>query len=357
MKKTLLALLMTLAMIVSLTACGGSGGSGEEPSAPAAEPNTGVAGIVFTVPDSWTLDMTDVGDYVQYNTQESDYLFSASTFDAEDLASMENSGEFGSVQEFYEKEFAEVPDTKDKGYTYDVSAIKVCGNEAKYVKSVRDDKESFSLSTHWMMDDVIYTVSISYPTEFDENGEPVTQVSEIPAISGDLTKAYDGVIASIQAGDGNSLQPAGLPVDSIDGFSFTAPEEYPVTYAEDKNITLENRDKGITISLRKVDEEEFSTFEWEGEGLPTNLEEYFEMGKIDSESVEIAGYEGYKNKYPAEDGNFYDINAGFMADGVVYEIGMYADAYDENGLKADAVPLTDEDFAVFDSFIASITKK
>ena len=43
--------------------------------------------------------------------------------------------------------------------------------------------------------------------------------------------------------------------------------------------------------------------------------------------------------------------AGFMADGVVYEINMYADAYDENGLKADAVPLSDEDFAVFEIIV------
>jgi hypothetical protein len=36
---------------------------------------------------------------------------------------------------------------------------------------------------------------------------------------------------------------------------------------------------------------------------------------------------------------------------------MGTDAYDENGLKEDAVALTDEDLAAFDAFVASLTKK
>ena len=356
MKKKLFVLMIALTMVMSFAACGGGGGESEKASSPAAEPNTGIAGIVFTVPDNWTLAQTDVDNYLQYDPQESEYLFSASTFDQDDLESMGDDN-FKTVQEFYEKQYLKEPDTEGKGYTNEVSAVKICGNEAQYVKSIRDDKETFELSTYWMMDDVIYSVSMFYPVDYDENGNPMKEVADFPAMSGDLIKAYDDVVATIQAGDGKSLQPAGLPIDTLDGFSFTAPENYPVTYAEDKYISMENKDKKISLNFRKVDEEEFSKFEWEGEGIPTTLEEYFESGKIDSESVEIAGYEGYLNKYPAEDGKYYDVTAGFMADGVVYEISMYADAYDENGLKADAVPLDDDDYAAFDSFLASIAKK
>ena len=47
-----------------------------------------------------------------------------------------------------------------------------------------------------------------------------------------------------------------------------------------------------------------------------------------------------------------------LADGdEVYEVSLSTDAWDENGLKADAVPLSDEDMAVFNDFLASIQKK
>ncbi|MBR7088051.1 MAG: hypothetical protein IKI38_01745 [Mogibacterium sp.] len=355
MKKKLFVLLIALAMVMSFAACGG-GGSSEEAAAPAAEPNTGLAGIVFAVPDGWTLTQTDVDNYLQYDPQDSGFLFSANTVDQSDIDSM-GSDEIKTVQDFYEKQFLKMPDTEGKGYTNEISDIKVCDTDAKYAKAVRDDKTTFEISTNWLMDDVIYSVSVFYPVDYDENGKPTKEFTDFPAMSEDLMKAYDDVIASIQAGDGKSLQPAGLPIDSLDGFSFVAPENYPVTYAEEKSISMNNKENGNTIFLQRVDQEAFENFNWEGEGLPTTLEEYFESGKIDSESVEIAGYEGYVNKYPAEDGKIYDVHAGFMADGVVYEINMYADAYDENGLKADAVPLSDEDFAVFDGFLASIAKK
>ena len=59
MKKSLLAVFMSLAMIVSLTACGGGGSS--EPAAEAAEPNSGLRGFVFAVPDGWAVE--GVGEF------------------------------------------------------------------------------------------------------------------------------------------------------------------------------------------------------------------------------------------------------------------------------------------------------
>ena len=357
MKKKLFVIVLAAAMIMSFAACGGNSGDSGEAASASAEPNTGIQGIVFAVPDDWTLAMSEVDSYLQYDTQDSGYIFSASTFNAEDLATMENADEFSSVQDFYEKQFLKEPDTEGKGYTNEITAIKVCGKEGKYVKAVRDDKETFEVSTFWMMDDVIYTVGLFYPMEYDEDGNPTTDIASLPPISGDLMKAYDGVVASIQAGDGTSLQPDGLQVDSLGSLSFDVPEGYSVTDASDNSVFMVNRDNGNMLNFHITDQEAFDQMGWEGEGVPTTLDEYFDMMKIDAESVEIAGTEGFINNSEAEDGNVYDINAAFRVDDVIYEASLSADAWDENGLKADAVPLSDDDKALFRSFLASIAKK
>lgn len=359
MKKKLLVLFMSIAMVLCFAACGGGSGSeegSEETAAPAADPNTGLRDIVFNVPDGWTVSASEVGNYISYANPDSEFLFSASIFDEEDLSMMQGQEDVKTVQEFYEKHYTAEEDHSDQGYTNEISSLTICDADATYVKAINENKDVFEASTYWMMDNAIYTLSLYYPVDYDENGNPSLTAAEIPALSSDDLATFEAIQASVQPGDGNSLQPAGLEVDSFEGYSFDTPEGYAVGYTDDQSVNMENKDKGISLTFRKVDDAVFESFEWEGEGLPTTLEEYFESGKIGSESVEIAGNEGYLSKYPAEDGNLYDVNAGFMADGVVYEIGMYADAYDENGIKDDAVPLSDEDLAAFNSFLSSISK-
>ena len=84
MKKSLLALFISLAMIVSLTACGGGGSS--EPAADA-EPNAGIAGIVFTAPDGWTAESVGT-NYVHFTNPDSQFELSVSYLTEEDIAQM-----------------------------------------------------------------------------------------------------------------------------------------------------------------------------------------------------------------------------------------------------------------------------
>ena len=59
--------------------------------------------------------------------------------------------------------------------------------------------------------------------------------------------------------------------------------------------------------------------------------------------------------YPYEDDVYYDVNATFMADGVMYDIGMSTGAWDNDGnIKEGAEQLSQDDLAAFDSFLASL---
>ena len=357
--KKFIVLLLSLTMVLTFAACGGgSSDSGSDSgSGEAAEANTGLAGIVFNVPESYTLDGSEPGSYISYKAGDSGYMLSASTITEEDLTEMGDDFKGKSIQDFYKDEF--LPSEKRiKENNLKQDKIKVCGEDAFYVTAQNDNNEPFELSTSWMMDNTIYSIALFYPVEYDEQGQPQTDKNDIPALSADQVSEYESIRASIQAGDGNSLQPDGLDIDSLGDVSFTAPDGYPVNNYDEHFVNMANRDNGNHLSLHMVDEGEFEQMGWEGEGVPTNLDEYFESTKVDSEPVEVAGGEGYISKYPEEDGKIYQVNASFRVDGdEVYEVSLGTDAWDENGLKADAVPLSDEDMAVFNDFLASIQKK
>ena len=357
--KKLIVLLLSFTMVLAFTACGGgSSDSGSDSgSGEAAEPNTGLAGIVFSVPDSYVLDGSEPGSYISYKTGDSGYMLTASTITEENLAEMGDDFKGKSIQDFYKDDFL-ASDKIIKENNLKQDKIKVCGEDAYYVTAHNDNNEPFEVSTSWMMDNTIYSISLYYPVEYDEQGKPKTDKNDIPALSADQISEYESIQASIQAGDGSSLQPDGLSVDSLGDVSFETPEGYSVNNYDEHYVHMANRDNGNYLSLHMVDEGEFEQMGWEGEGAPANLDEYFESCKVDSEAVEVAGGEGYISKYPEEDGKIYQVNASFRADGdEVYEVSLSTDAWDENGLKADAVPLSDEDMAVFNDFLASIQKK
>lgn len=347
MKRTILALLISLAMIISLTACGG-GGSEAPAGTEAAEPNAGLKGIVFSIPDGWTIN--DVGtNYANYTSPDSKSTLQVYKTEQSDIDEFEETSM--SVQEYFDK-YHKPTEEELADNELETEDIKACDSAGVLIGRKLGDGYAFK-SASWIYDDIIYGLSINNFDNYDDNG----QIKEdAVALSDEDLAAFDAVLASVKPGDGAAFQ-TGLDVDSLGDISFDAPEDYIVNYAEDKSVQLSNSDSSISLSVRLVDEEAFNEMEWEGEGVPANLDEYFESSKVDAEKTDIAGCEGYISKYPEEDGNFYDVNASFWLNDVMYEVSMYADAYDENGLKPDAVPLSDDDMAVFNSFLASMQQK
>ena len=71
--KKIVVIIMALAMVMCFAACGDSGASDEGQAEPAAEPNAGIEGIVFTMYDSRTKLATQVVENVEQNTDKKIY--------------------------------------------------------------------------------------------------------------------------------------------------------------------------------------------------------------------------------------------------------------------------------------------
>ena len=347
MKKSLLALFMSLAMIVSLTACGGSGSS--EPAAEAAEPNAGVAGIVFAVPEGWTAE--SIGpNFVNFRNPDSDFELSVNVLDEEGIAGMEGEDSKLSLQEYFDK-YCVPTDELAKKNDYEWETVKICDTDAYSVKHNHKDTGCYSMSADWMYDNSIYNVYIFNQDNFDENGIK----DDIVAVGSAEEQAFTGLLASVQPGDGAAMMSQKLKADSVGDYSFTAPEGYTLTEMGSDYVSFEKGE--ATLRFSRTTEEDFQSWGWEGDDVPGSLEEMYKQQSEGMYAATVAGVDGYIGKYPDEDGKFYNVNAGFMADGVFYEVTMDTNAYDEDGLKADAVALTDEDIAAFDAFVASLAKK
>ena len=346
MKKSLLALFMSLAMIVSLTACGGGGSS--EPAADA-EPNAGIAGIVFTAPDGWTAESVGT-NYVHFTNPDSQFELSVSYLTEEDIAQMEGDDSKLGLQGYFDK-YCVPTDELAKKNDYEWETVKICDTDAYSVKHNRKDKGCYSMSADWLYDNSIYNVYISNQDNFDENGIK----DDIVAVGSAEEQAFSSLLASVQPGDGAAMMSQNLKADSVGAFSFTAPEGYTLTEAGKDAVSFEKGD--ATLRFSRTTEEDFQSWGWEGDDVPGSLEEMYKQNSEGMDSATIAGCDGYMCKYPDEDGKYYNVNAGFMSDGDVYDIIIDTNAYDENGLKADAVALTDEDIAAFDAFVASLAKK
>ena len=87
MKKKILVLMMAFAMVLAFASCGGGGGSEAEPEA-AAEPNAGIGGIVFSLPDGWTVSGSSLQGYMEVTVPDSDYILYANIFGEDDLESV-----------------------------------------------------------------------------------------------------------------------------------------------------------------------------------------------------------------------------------------------------------------------------
>ena len=346
MKKALLALFVSLAMIVSLTACGGGGSS--EP-AEAAEPNAGLRGIVFAVPDGWTVE--SVGEnFVSYKTEGSPVALHVSAMDQEDISSFEDEDSSLTVQEYFDKNYR-ASDEDIKKYDLEQKDITVCDTDGLLVSRKVSGGYAYK-SASWMTEDVIYSIGMSNTDNYDDKGEIK---DDAVALTGDEEAVLDGVIASAKPGDGEALKKQSLKADSVGDLSFTAPEGFELVSVDESYVSFEKGE--VSMNINRTTEEDFAQWSWDGEDAPKSVEEMFRQNAEWAEAATIAGNDGYIDKSPDEDGKYYSVSAGVMVDGVLYEVHMGTDAYDENGLKADAVSLTDEDIAAFDALVASLAKK
>lgn len=355
--KKIVAIIMALAMALCFAGCGDSGASDEGQQEPAAEPNAGVQGIVFTMPDGWEQTEDSEGNYVGYENPDSDFKFGITYFDEEMVKEMSEAeqSEAQTVQEYYEESFS-MSDQELKENNAEADTGEVCGTEAKVLKWKNGDKGYVDIGTTWVYDDVCYDLWIANDNAFDDDGK----VKEDAAVLSDEEIAmYDSVIASITPGDGTKFQASETSADGVGNVKFEAPEGFNVTSASKQYADFENEDGSITLHCFFTDEDGLKdTMDENGNPFET-LKDYYNQNVYEGvEKTSIAGCDGYINAIPDEDGNVYFCSAGFMTDDGVYDITMDADAFDDQGnLKDDAKSLTEDDIATFKKFIESFEMK
>lgn len=358
MKKKILVLAMAFAMTFVFAACGG-GGAGAPAADTSAEPNTGVGGIVFTVPNGWTQDNSSPGSYIDFKIPDTGYMLGARKFDEESLKEYNewSDEKLDSVQAYYDKNYALDKKTAKKN-NIDTTTVKVVDNDATYNKYNDKTAGLISLSTYWMKDNTIYSIYMFDPNSYDDEGN-IRKDAE--SISNDLVKEYEAVVASVKDGDGTALQKEALAelASSIGEFTYDIPEGFSVTSASDTNVDFEKDGTDISLSFSMTDESALADITEEDGSHPESLEAYFDAdGRSEEDAKEIAGYKGFVYEYPDENDKYYNVSAEFMTENAIYDIYMGSDAYDENGdVKDGATELSKDDLAAFDSFIASIRKK
>lgn len=359
MKKSIrkiLALVAAVIMVLALAACGGgsSGGSSEAP----AEPNSGVAGIVFSVPEDWTVSGAEQGNYIAFKANDG-YDFGMSAFDEnslKDFNEYSDEEDYASVEEYFKSRNTGNEDRlKERGV--ERTEGEVCGVKS-YEYTGKSDNGAAGFGTDFYLDGVYYSVYLDAENAYDENG---VIKKDLPAISDDLQAAYKGVIASIQAGDGDALLSKNLNVNSVGSMTFEVPEGYSVTGFSDEYVTLGKDGSEIKLQISTTDKDDLEWMEDEDGNHPESVEAWYKERTEymeDSDKVTVAGIDGYKMQYPAEDDNYYDVSAFFMSDDVIYDVRMDTDAWDNNGnIKEGAVQLSQEDFDTFDAFLASVKAK
>lgn len=243
---------MSLAMIVSLTACGGGGSS--EPAAEAAEPNSGLRGIVFAVPDGWAVE--GVGEnFVSYKTKDSPVTLHVSAMDQDDISGFEDEDSSLTVQEYFDKNY-KASDEDIKKYDLEQKDIKVCDTDGFLVSRKVSGGYAYK-SAAWMLEDTIYSIGLSNYDNYDDKGE---LKDDAVALTSDEEALLDGVLASVKPGDGESLKKQSLNADSVGALSFTAPEGFELTNVSDGFVSFEKDE--VTLNFNRTTEEDFE--KWSG---------------------------------------------------------------------------------------------
>ena len=346
------ALLAAFTIALPLAACGGE-------TAPSADTNAGIADLVFCVPDSWTMTEASKGDSLTYKT-DSDYVFGVSIFDEEDLEDDRQYDEENtarSVQEYFEQTNTAVPDDELKKSNVHRSEIKVCDTDAYYYKGIVF-KGPIILNAEICKNNKYYHFYYLNYNNYDEEG----RVTADAVVMTDEEKAeFDAVIESIREGDGNAVQMSGASVDSVGSVTFEVPKGYTLTAFGDGYASFDKDDSEISLSLSTTTEEDLQLYEVDEEVSPTTLsEEFAERNEFTDggSKTTIAGFSGYKEISPEEDGKYYSASAEFLGNDAIYSIYMDSDAWDWEGeIRRDAENLTQDDIAVFEQFIKSIITK
>lgn len=365
MKKKLLVLVMAVAMVLAFTACGGGSsdsGSGSSEQAPAAEANTGCGGIVYAVPDGWTMTEANPGDYSRYDIPGSEYHLAVSVFNEKSLKDYnewresEGNEVFESIDAYYDQN-CNLSDDEFKKRNLEHSTFDVCGTEGIYTKYSGGKDGFYELGTSWLYDDAVYQMFMYTDAAYGEDGQ---LTDEAVPLTDEEIASFEAVLASIQPGDGTPYQKAALEESSksIGSITYDIPDGYTVSNVSDRIVEFQKEGSEVVIQVSYTDEENLSNIEFNGKN-PSSLQELYEMSSYEGmESMTIAGFDGHIDKWTDEDEKYHNISASFLADDAVYDVYMGDNAYDNDGnLKADAEGLSEEDLAAFDAFLASLRKK
>lgn len=364
MKRTKLSVIaLLLTMVLALAGCGGgsSSGSGDAGSGSAAEANAGVRNITFAAPDGWTVDGAMEGTFVSFASPEAGVVFSVNAQTQEDLDNMKEYNEkiTASTLKEYFATFGQESESELKERHVEHEKITVLGTDGWLYKAVKDDGSLTEKTTEFLLDDAIYYVSLYSEDSYDNEGN---FNPDARSFTDSELAAYDAAVASLAKGDGDALLKGLLNASSVGSIAFDAPAGYSVSYASGDYVEFKkdgSDDIGLQISMTKEDDLKYYTDE-DG-NVPESLEAQFANDTeymTDDEKMTIAGFDGCIWKYPHEDGNLYNVSVEFLGEDAIYSVTMDSNAWDEDGnIKADAVALSDEDLAVFDSFVASLRKK
>lgn len=360
---------MALVMMMSmLAACGGGGSSSEdggvgEAEEPAAvEPNAGVGDIVFVVPDGWTLTGATAGSSVEYKTEGSDYTLIASIFSEKDLKEMgqftDADGkeiEINNIQDYY-NQFCKVTEESKKENNLEDEAVKVCDVDGTKVKRANDKGECFYVTTSWLEGDKVYSL---YMSNFDAWTNDGKYKEGAQVLSDADVKMYDGILASVQHGDGDTFAAAGIKADSLGEFTFDTPQGFTAEQARDNYVSFKkDGSDNIHLSVHMMDLEDAKQQEIDGKA-PESLKEYFDYFSYGEGATTIADCEANVQKIPEDNGNYYYCSAMILTDDAIYRVDMNSDNSwdDEGNIKEDAESFTEEDLAAFDAFLESLKKK
>lgn len=350
----MISLLLTIAM---LTACGGGGGSSDasvfDNDGKNAEPNNGIQGIVFAVPEGWEQTNYYQGEYSEFGNADTPYTINISitnedtlkTFEEEEIANM-------TVEAYYKKYLT--PNRKwMKKNNIQLIETKICDSDAYYTKR-NSDKGVLGAGATWLYDGVIYDVSLDNHDNYDDQGE---LKEDVEAASDEAVAALEYLLASARPGDGSAFTNAASGFGSL---TFDPPEGFVLTNIGDRFAEFDTEDGKVYINVNMFTEENLDDFT-DGDGKhPGSLREEFNNRFYEGmDTIEIGGHEAFIDKYQEEDGKYYMINAAILTDDALYDIYMQPmdEIFDENGLKADATALTDEQVAAFEKFVKSFRDK
>lgn len=200
MKKALI-MIVSVIMVFCFAGCGGSSGEAEQKDN-VSEPNAGIDGIVFAVPDGWEEDGSEPDVFLGYKGPNPDLQLGINAVNEAHLNDYGDAGDAKTVQEYYDKYYI-ISDEDVALGTFDLDAVEVCGVDANYVKHKNGDKGYVDLSVQWLYDDVIYDVYLMNQDAYDENGDVIP---DTPVLSDDEIAMFEDFVKSIQPGDGNSFK-------------------------------------------------------------------------------------------------------------------------------------------------------